>query len=446
MTRDRSSAKTVRYAITGVLSAALVLGSAGLSTLSARSVGSSRIDSGLSRGKLDSAVAKAEKAVAARPADAAARLALGHAYLAAGRFQSAAVTFDDAIKLGDQNGQTALSLALALTGAGQRSAAVNVLEQWRDAIPAADLGLAFALAGEPGRGTAILADALRSGENSAKMRQNLAYSYALDGRWREARLMASQDVPADKIDERIGEWAMLSRPEDFQRRVAALLGVPARNDPGQPQRLALSQPAGDVAQLAAQSVSVPAPAPVEPAAPAPVLAAAELPPISVPVVQPVPAVEAHVSAPAPVAAAAPEAGRFAAAFSGQAFAPVKAPAASAGQARPLAPLASRTVRPSVALRPTHLVQLGSFSSPGNARRAVRYFLTHNASLRAEQLTVTPAVVNGRNFWRVAASGFTAGTAARMCSTVKSRGGACFAYAAARVPAGVQPNGPLRARR
>lgn len=441
MTRNRPSAKTVRYALTGVLAAALVVGSAGLSNLSARSVGSSRVDAGLSRGKLDRAVAKAEKAVAARPADAAARLALGHAYLAAGRFQSAAVTFEDAIKLGDQNGQTALSMALALTGAGQRSEAVDVLEQWRDAIPASDLGLAFALAGEPGRGTAIMIDALRSGDNSAKMRQNLAYSYALDGRWREARLMAAQDVPADKIDERIGEWAMLSRPEDVQTRVAALLGVSLRNDPGQPQRLALSQPAAPAAQLAAQVDPVPvepAPAPA-PAQAAPVVAVAELPPVSAPVVQPLPVAVAPVAAPAP----APQADRFAAAFSGQGFVPVRTPKA---QPSALAPVRARVARPSVALRPTHLVQLGAFSSRDNARRAIRYFLARNASLRAEQLAVTPAVVNGRNFWRVSASGFSAGTAAQLCSSVRSRGGACFAYAAPRAPIGAPANGPLRARR
>ena len=100
----------------------------------------------------------------------------------------------------------------------------------------------------------------------------------------------------------------------------------------------------------------------------------------------------------------------------------------------------------MALRPTHLVQLGAFSSRDNARRAVRYFLARNAALRADQLGVTPAVVNGHTFWRVAASGFTAGTAAQLCASVKNRGGACFAYAAPRAPAGVQANGPLRARR
>jgi hypothetical protein len=43
------------------------------------------------------------------------------------------------------------------------------------------------------------------------------------------------------------------------------------------------------------------------------------------------------------------------------------------------------------------------------------------------MTITPAVVNGKNFWRVAAAGFNARSALGMCSSVKARGGACFAY-------------------
>ncbi len=82
--------------------------------------------------------------------------------------------------------------------AGRNRDAVAILDDWRDAIPVADLGLALALAGEPTRGSAILADALRNGENTPKLRQNLAYAYALDGRWREARIMMMQDVPADQ--------------------------------------------------------------------------------------------------------------------------------------------------------------------------------------------------------------------------------------------------------
>ena len=55
-----------------------------------------------------------------------------------------------------------------------------------------------------------MGNAIRNGENTPKMRQNIAYAYALAGRWREARLMAQQDVPADQVSHRMQEWAEMS--------------------------------------------------------------------------------------------------------------------------------------------------------------------------------------------------------------------------------------------
>src|SRR5690606_19058520 len=100
------------------------------------------------------------------------------------------------------------------------------------------------------------ADALRGGENTMKVRQNLAYAYALDGRWPEARLMASQDVPADQLDARISEWAHQGKPEDYRVRVAGMLGTPVLADGGQPAHLALGRPAGTALAVA----ETPAPA------------------------------------------------------------------------------------------------------------------------------------------------------------------------------------------
>lgn len=445
MTRNRSSAKALRTAVSGALVAALVIGSAGASNLSARTTVSSsnRADFGLSRGKLDRAVAKAEKAVAAKPADAALRLALGHAYLAAGRFESASVTFDDAVKLGDESGPTALSLALALSASGQQQTALGVLEDWRDVIPASDLGLAFALVGESGRGVAILTDTLRGGENTAKVRQNLAYAYALDGRWREARLMASQDVPADQIDDRIGTWSLTVRPEAVQARVASVLGVTPRNDPGQPQRLALVVP---VATPASPQVAVAeVPAPVAVPEPAPVAAPAAIAWAELPASNALAPLPAAAPVPAPAAPTPHEKANFAAAFADHGYVTQPTTLAARPVAAPVAVRKAVAPRPSVAVHGTHRVQLGSFSSPQNAQRAVHQFVARNG-FSAAQLSVTPVVVNGRNFWRVAASGFSAGSAAQTCASVKSRGGACFAYAATRVPATSAPATPALAVR
>src|SRR5690606_20931689 len=131
----------------------------------------------------------AEAAVLADPRNPAWRATLGAAYLDAGRFSSAATSFDDAMALGDTSPRTVLSLALARVGQGRSAEATALLHDHEGRIAAADVGLALALAGEPGRGIHIMSNAIRAGDNNPTIRQNLAYAYALDGRWREARLM-----------------------------------------------------------------------------------------------------------------------------------------------------------------------------------------------------------------------------------------------------------------
>ncbi len=397
----------------------------------------------LAGGQVEKAIGMAEELVTANPREAGYRALLGQAYLRAGRFESAAQALDDAMKLGDNSTRTALSLSLAYSGIGKNREAVAILDDWRDAIPAADLGLAYALAGESNRGVAILSDALRGGENTPKLRQNLAYSFALDGRWREARLMVAQDVPADKIDARISEWAARSRPEEGRVRVASLLGAPVLADGGMPAQLALNANS-DQQQLAAETAAQ------RPVAPA-VAANGELPavdanPAELAQYQP-------VSAPAPVEAvpAAP-AQSFAATFSDT---PVVQPAPAAlPDSAPTAPKAKPVRTAAVAapaahrpgLRPrhdaapvfgkgsSHAVQLGSFSSEQGARRAWGYYAGKNPELRNFKMTITPATVRGKKFWRVAAAGLDGRGAGGLCSKVKSRGGVCFAYATIGNPA------------
>ena len=61
-------------------------------------------------------------------------------------------------------------------------------------------------AGDPQRGVAILSDAIRNGENTSKIRQNLAYALALMGDWRQSRVMASMDIPEEQVGDRMQEW------------------------------------------------------------------------------------------------------------------------------------------------------------------------------------------------------------------------------------------------
>jgi Flp pilus assembly protein TadD len=400
----------------------------------------------LSKGQVEKAVGLAEGLVAADPRNASYRSLLGQAYLRSGRFESAATTFNDAMKLGDNSARTALSLALADVGAGRNAEAVAILNDWRDAIPAADLGLAYALAGESGRGVAILSDALRGGDNSPKVRQNLAYAYALDGRWREARVMAAQDIPPEQLDGRISDWVMKARPEDSKLRVASLLRVPMVADGGQPAALALNA-SGDQEQLAAETAAVKNAGPAVavagelPAANAPADTLAQYQPVDAPVTAPADQTpEAFTQAfnSTPVVQQLPQIGSEV------------APVRMAIAARP------RTIAHRPGLRPrhalakvsghgsTHMVQLGSFASEQGARRAWGHYASKNPELRNFKMRITQADVRGRHFWRVAAAGLDGRGANGLCSAVKNRGGVCFAYAASRSMPGRAANAPAMA--
>ena len=438
-----------RFIVTGVVAAAMIAGVANAGPRPDRSA--EKAQAALAKGDVNKAISLAEAAVRVSPRDPAGRSLLAHAYLRAGRFASASTAFGDAMLLGDNSARTALALALAQIGAGRGQEARGILNDWRDSIPASDLGLALALAGDSARGVAVLSDAVRGGDNTPKARQNLAYAYALDGRWREARLMAAQDVPADQLSDRIGQWAATVHPEAYQQRVATLLGTPLRNDGGMPQGLALNNSPATV-QLAAEASA----ATVEPVA----LAAAgeELPALAAPVPMDAPAAPAVAVASyaAPVVTAVPvstgpveqvagityESRPVVQSIPARAYATVaQAFGASIPRsvAKPGAARANVLARP-VASTGTHLVQLGSFASAQGARRAWGIYASRNLSLRQHRMVITPAVVRGQNFWRVAAAGFDGSGARGMCSTVKTRGGVCFAYAApvpARGSSGVQ---------
>ena len=439
----------VRYALGSALAAALLAGCAGSVDLAR--AGSGAAAASRTAGPVDKTVAQAEQAVEKAPRDAGTRIALGNAYLQAGRFTSAATAYEDAIALGDRSARTALSVSLAYIGAGRSAEAVTMLNQWRDSIPAVDMGLALALAGETGQGVAVLTDALRAGQDNPTLRQNLAYAYALDGRWREARVMAAQDVPADQLDARLGLWALQGTPEYQQTRVAGLLGAPLRMDAGQPQYLALSTAteapamvmaetapngldvamlgagAGELAPLKESHGAEPAPARdvfssaliAEPAHNAPVPGASALfearpAAVSQPVVQPLPASPAPRAAPA-VARSQPASKP----------APKSSPKASDG---------------------SHAVQLGAFSSRENAERAWTVFVQRNPALRDREASITEAVVRGRKYWRVAAGGFDQRSARDMCARVKGSGGGCIAFAKDRpLPGAVPARGAATSR-
>lgn len=429
-----------RIAVGSALAAALLAGCAGAGGMDRIASASAKAEKASAR-DAERSVAQAERSVELQPGDASLRVNLGQTYMKAGRFESAITAFNDAMELGDESPRTALSLALANIAIGRNDEAVTILNDWREGIPAVDAGLAYALAGETARGTAILADAVRSGDSTPKARQNFAYALALDGRWREARIMMSQDLAPDVINERISQWAALASEGNSRISMAALLGTPVRSDSGQPQRLALVAPVVPVAAPGS---------PVETHADAPVPNAmlAE----AAPVAEPAAALVAPPMLAAAEPVASPESAPAVAALATPGF--VSMPVVQALPASPvrekrvvLAPAVRKAAASSPAAKNgTHLVQLGSFTSEQAARRAWDVYTAQNAALRHYRLTIIPATVNGKNYWRVAAAGFDAKTAQGMCGSIKARGGSCLAYAGPGKTAPGERGGPQMARR
>ena len=442
----------------------------------------------LSKGKVEKAIVLAEQAVALEPHKADWRVVLGDSYLRAGRFVSARQAYEEALKLGNDKGRTALALALMQISQGQYAQASDTLSAYRDSIPASDYGLALALSGQTGQGVAVLADALRQGDNSPKIRQNLAYAFALDGKWPMARAMVEQDLPADKVDDRLSQWALAGQPGDTQKRVAMLLGTPLRGDAGEPAALALattpavpgvppkalvaaethsaapmlaraaatelpplaSEPSAPVVDVSGRSADAGAPAAApaiidgdadapavlqnikvqsaaqsEPA-PAPVWAPVAPAPVRMPTVRR--PVAQQTVAPAPVVPA-----KVAAARATVAAAPAKVAAAPIVRLVQIARAsASRAKLQPIA--PVHAgtgnvaVQLGAFATQDGAQRALRHYAARHTALGGHKLSMVKVQVANKIYWRVLASGFASRSASAACHSVTSGGGACFVRA------------------
>ena len=450
----------------------------------------------IANGQHDEAVQAAEAAVAADPRNASYRFTLGNAYLDAGRFASASTSFEDAMALGDNSARAALSLALSLTGQARYSEAASLLNDWETEIAASDLGLALALSGQPERGIHVLSNAIRSGENTVKSRQNLAYAYAVAGRWREARMMVAQDVPAHEVGDRMAEWAEMTHAEAYRTRVASLLGVPANvRDAGQPVHLALVN-SPDSVQLASEATG-------QQSASTPELAALDAPRMSVPAsggelpsVGAPAAASVGMGAPAlaPMSVATPRSAaptNFAEAFSadtstssapatatpryntapqtqpmstpGNVAAPVPPRAASSAPSTATSAPGPRRVAsantPAIAqpaldtsasspsIGSSHLIQLGSFSSEAGATRAWGIYVSRYPELSNREMVITQARVNGRNYWRVSAGGFDRAGSRDMCGRVDaSSGEGCITWAANRPLPGAIDTGTRLARR
>lgn len=407
----------------------------------------------IAEGDGERAVNQAERAVEYAPRDAEYRNLLGDAYLEAGRFASAETAFLDALTLDPDNSRASLRLALAQIALGKNSDAIGELNDIAGRAPAADVGLAFALAGNTDRAIEILMTAARAESATARERQNLALSFALAGMWNEARLVAAQDVPLGSITDRMTEWAHFVQPANSWDQVSTLLGVTASEDPGQPVALALAPAEAPSAYAAFEPVAPPAAAPASSYAPLPVspMVALTTPVEADPMLEEAAPVAMFV----PVANAAAAARQMAAVATPAPQARVgrpigqdrslearmAAPSAAAPAPAAAAPAAPRVASPAREAAPSPMpetsadggfvVQLGAFRVPENVDQAWAIALDRYA--RLAQYVPSGMTFNssrhGATLQRLSISGFgSRGEAAALCGQIRGRGGECFVRA------------------
>jgi Flp pilus assembly protein TadD len=362
------------------------------------------------------AVSYAEQAAERTPADANIRTLLGNAYFGAGRFASAEGAYRDSLSLNGGQPQVVLKLALVQIAQGRNAEALATLNVARNAIDASDYGLALALAGRGDQAVAVLQERARHPEADAQVRQNLALALALTGDWTNARIIASQDLPADLVDARIQQWMAFAQPSAPSSQIAGLLGVtPAAADPGQPVQLALNKAAPTQALAEAQPVEV---APVQVAESVPVQAPIET--INVPPAAP--AAFAEASAPAYVATpAAP-----APAFAEPVAAPVKLKplraSAKVGNKIPL----RHAAFPRPSGNSAAVVQIGAFGSPERVGAAWDKAAKRFTALRAYTPMSAKFASGQGTVYRLSVKGFASAREAQgLCSALKAAGQSCF---------------------
>jgi Flp pilus assembly protein TadD len=390
------------------------------------------------------AVTIAEAAVAANPNDAAYRTLLGRAYLVDGRFSSARTAFQDALTLGAKDPRTIVNLSLIHVAEGRADSARSLLADHMDVLPAADYGLAMAMAGDPAEAIRVLSQAIHDPNAGVKERQNLAYSLALAGQWTEARQIASFDMAPMEAAKRVIGWAKYAQAGQESQRVVAMLGVsPRGDDTGLPVRLALQQDPQAKPDRQAMVETPADPAPIETPAEPVALAQADVvpapfaaPPVSA---QPTPAsVEiafaSPMPAPGPIVQAAFETKaplRAVNAEEASAKAPTFVPvswrkASSAKASVPSARPESRWQPVDAAKGSAWVVQLGAFSSEESASNAWKRYQHSNASLSAFPQVYSTIALGGQNYHRLALAGFGGRSDAdQFCALLRSKGTPCF---------------------
>lgn len=402
------------------------------------------------QGNAAEALTLAEKAVELSPRDTGYRMLLADLYLKNGRFVSAESAFSDLLTLDPGNSRASLSIALAQIAQGKSGEALAVLEALAATAAPADVGLAFALAGQPQRAIEMLEPAARAPDANGRVRQNLALAYSIAGNWQKARVVAAQDVAPAELDARLQQWAAFAQPSAPHSQVAALLGVTPVADAGRPVRLALAPAAPAPVAYAEAEVPAPVEAPVEAAAvggPAeevietPAEATTEAfayqPPEQADVFAEASAAPAPVEVPVSAAPAARVQEVSGVQFAAAVQSLVEAPAPM----RVSAPVASApipTFEPKKAVKKPRakgagrfVVQLGAYRNRVQVQKAWAQAQRRYRFDGSEPLSTTVTIPGKGTFHRLAIAGFeTPVDANRACQSIRAKHGVCFVRATA----------------
>ena len=423
MSMLRATSGITALAIAGMIAGCANPGT-GFSNKTAKSAGGSELGLGtraqlaLAAGDVQGAVGLAERAVEKTPNDSAFRVLLGNAYLAGGRFASAEAAYQDALTLEPGQVPVALKLVLAQIARGKNDAALAMLDQLRSVAEAADVGLAMALAGQPGNAVALLDEAARRPGADGRTRQNLALAHALAGNWENARAIASQDVPADELDARMASWMTMAKPGQPSVQVGALIGItPALSDPGQPVRLALVSTGERMAALESvpNSQAVSEAAPVEPTATVQQATVMNDSAFAAPQVPAAASVEMAAMGPMPMPL--PDAAQTLDSLRSE---PVRASGALPKVAELRRAAAVRFGQSKV------VVQLGAYNSPAMLQHGWSKLAKRHGALSRYTPTTARFQAPIGTVYRLSLKGFASdGEARRMCQQLKSAGAACF---------------------
>jgi hypothetical protein len=304
-----------------------------------------------------------------------------------------------------------IGVALASLGAGDTARARAALADLGAGAPAADQGLALALAGETDKAVALLEAEARSPMVTARVRQNLALAYALAGNWPRARAVAAQDLSGVALDQRLAQWASLAGESRSELRVASILSVvPDYQDSGRPAALALAQPpSAPAAVQAPQAVFVEA-------GPAPVLAPAALD------IAPLATADVALDVRrAPVSDVAP----FPVPVAAKVPAAANAPALALGHTM-AAQLRRVSAEDSHAVASGWVIQLGAYSSEQRVGLGWANATGRFGKLASYTPTRSTIRVGGRTLHRLGVTGLgSRADANALCISYRGQGGDCF---------------------